>query len=116
MLSNSIFKVTALQLSLFGLCGVLLGSCTPSGNSNANNPTPSSGEAATNTQSGKIDINTAPIAELDQLELPGTKPAFSERIQGGRPYKTKEDLVSKKVISQAEYNLIQNLITVGDKK
>ncbi|MBA3924248.1 MAG: hypothetical protein H0X31_22120, partial [Nostocaceae cyanobacterium] len=72
MLSNSIFKVTALQLSLLGLCGVLLGSCTPPGNSNANNPTPNSGEAATNTQSGKIDINTAPIAELDKLELPGT--------------------------------------------
>jgi len=116
MFSKEIFQVMALQLALFGLCGVLLSSCTPPGNSNANNPTPSSADVTNDTQSGKIDINTAPIAELDKLELPGTKPAFSERIQGGRPYKTKEDLVSKKVISQAEYNLIQNLITVGDKK
>ncbi len=115
-MSKQIFQVTALRLSLFGLCGMLLSSCTPPGNSNANNTPSSSSNVATNTQSGKIDINTAPIAELDKLELPGTKPAFSERIQGGRPYTKKEDLVSKKVISQAEYNLIQNLITVGDKK
>jgi DNA uptake protein ComE-like DNA-binding protein len=64
----------------------------------------------------KININKAPITELDKLELPGTKPSLSERIQGARPYKTTEDLVAKKAISQDELKLIQNLITVGESK
>lgn len=70
-------------------------------------------EPAASTQGSKIDINSAPIAELDKLELPGTKPSLSERIQGGRPYKTTEDMVSKKVISADEYKLIQGLVTAG---
>ncbi len=64
----------------------------------------------------KIDINKAPIAELDKLELPGTKPSLSERIQGARPYKTAEDMVTKKAISQDELKLIKNLITVSESK
>ena len=67
-------------------------------------------------KSSKIDINTAPIAELDKLELPGTKPSLSERIQGGRPYKQIDDLVTKKVISTEEFKLIQNLVTTETKK
>jgi DNA uptake protein ComE-like DNA-binding protein len=62
----------------------------------------------------KIDINKAPIAELDKLELPGTKPSLSERIQGARPYKTIDDLVAKKAISAEELALIVNLVTVGE--
>jgi DNA uptake protein ComE-like DNA-binding protein len=64
----------------------------------------------------KIDINTAPIPELDKLELPGTKPSLSERIQGGRPYKQIDDLVTQKVISAEEFKLIQNLVTTETKK
>ncbi len=67
-------------------------------------------------KSSKIDINTAAIAELDKLELPGTKPSLSERIQGGRPYKQIDDLVTKKVISAEEFKLIQNLVTTETKK
>lgn len=73
-------------------------------------------QTASSTAGTKININTAPIAELDKLELPGTKPSLSERIQGARPYKTRKDLVTKKAISQEEFNLIKNLITTGDKK
>jgi DNA uptake protein ComE-like DNA-binding protein len=61
--------------------------------------------------SSKININTAPIAELDKLELPGTKPSLSERIQAARPYATADDLVKKKAISPEEYALIKNLVT-----
>jgi DNA uptake protein ComE-like DNA-binding protein len=96
----------------------LIGGC--SGGSTIANSGSGSGDAASTVASSstvaKIDINKAPIAELDKLELPGTKPSLSERIQGGRPYKTADDLVSKKVISQDELNLIKNLITVGDGK
>ena len=36
-------------------------------------------------KSNKININSATNAELDKLELPGTKPSLSERIENGRP-------------------------------
>lgn len=65
------------------------------------------------SEAAKININSASIAELDKLELPGTKPSLSERIQGGRPYNTLDDLVSKKVISPEEFKLISELITTG---
>jgi DNA uptake protein ComE-like DNA-binding protein len=68
------------------------------------------------SKASKIDINTAPIAELDKLELPGTKPSLSERIQGAKPYSKIEDMVTKKAISAEEFKLIQNLVTVEAKK
>jgi DNA uptake protein ComE-like DNA-binding protein len=64
----------------------------------------------------KIDVNSASIAELDKLELPGTKPSLSERIQGKRPYKSADDLVAKKAISADELKLIKGLIIVGKAK
>ena len=63
----------------------------------------------------KININKAPIAELDKLELPGTKPSLSERIQAARPYKTIDDLVTKKAISAEELGLIKSLVTTEAK-
>ncbi|MCE2975559.1 MAG: helix-hairpin-helix domain-containing protein [Pseudanabaena sp.] len=66
-------------------------------------------------KSSKININTATNAELDKLELPGTKPSLSERIEGGRPYKQIDDLVTKKAISAEEFKLIQNLVTTETK-
>jgi DNA uptake protein ComE-like DNA-binding protein len=113
-----------LQASIFsfGMVMLLLGGCgnnatpeatTPGSADKPNAPATSSSPAA---QSGKIDINSAAIAELDKLELPGTKPSLSERIQGGRPYKTLEDLVTKKVISEDEFKLIKELISTGKSK
>ncbi len=67
-------------------------------------------------KASKININTAAIAELDKLELPGTKASLSERIQGGRPYIQIEDLVTKKIVSAEEFKLIQNLVTIETKK
>jgi DNA uptake protein ComE-like DNA-binding protein len=64
----------------------------------------------------KIDVNSASIAELDKLELPGTKPSLSERIQGKRPYTSADDLVTKKAISADELKLIKGLIIVGKAK
>jgi DNA uptake protein ComE-like DNA-binding protein len=66
----------------------------------------------TTTNKSQINVNTASIAELDKLELPGTKPSLSERIQGARPYKTIDDLVKNKAISAEELALIKNLVTV----
>jgi DNA uptake protein ComE-like DNA-binding protein len=104
-------KLTSAILLLCSM-SLFLGACSNNSVPDASVPTTSN----TAAKSGQIDINSAPIAELDKLELPGTKPSLSERIQGGRPYKTIEDLVIKKVISAEEFKLIKGLTVAGQSK
>lgn len=62
----------------------------------------------------KININSAILSELDKLEAKLGIPALSNQIQAQRPYASTEELVSKKVISQAQYDQIKDMVTIED--
>lgn len=61
-----------------------------------------------------VDLNTA--SKKDLAALPGIGPDYAQTIIDGRPYHSKEQLLQKKVIPQATYNKIQQMITAAGPK
>jgi len=93
-------QITVLVFALSLVSGVAYGQAKPA---------PSAAPAmAANPATEKLDINTA---TKDQLkELPGIGDAYSQKIIDGRPYRAKNELVQKKIIPQATYDKVKDLI------
>lgn len=84
---------------------------TPSTTTRSHGTTSGSGSSA--TQSRVLDINTATASELDAL--PGIGKKRAQAIISHRPYKSKDELVSRKVIPETTYNQIKDRIIARQK-
>lgn len=111
-----------LSLAVAAALMVLLANCTQTSTTNtASNSSPTANSSPTTTMTdhamgGKeqININTAILSELDKLEAKLGVPALSNKIQASRPYGNTEELVSKKVITQEQFDQIKDMVTIQD--
>jgi DNA uptake protein ComE-like DNA-binding protein len=110
------------SLAIIGLAAsVIVSACNNSGTTTSTSSPPATPpEAAPATHAGshggdkKININSAILSELDKLEAKLGIPALSNKIQAERPYKAPEDLVTKKVIDQQQFDRIKDMVGVED--
>ena len=61
-----------------------------------------------------VDLNSA--SKKDLAALPGVGPHYAQTIIDARPFKSKEDLLKKKVIPQTTYDQIQDRVTTNGPK
>ncbi len=60
-----------------------------------------------------LDINSAKADELEAL--PAIGKAKAAKIIAGRPFKGKDELVSKKILTEAEYAKVKDMIIAKQK-
>jgi DNA uptake protein ComE-like DNA-binding protein len=61
-----------------------------------------------------VDLNSA--SKKDLAALPGIGPDYAQTIIDARPFKSKDDLLRKKLIPQATYDKIQDRVTTNGPK
>jgi competence protein ComEA len=61
-----------------------------------------------------VDINSASVEQL--MALPGIGDVYAKKIVDGRPYKSKFELVTRKIIPRTTYSKMRELVTAKQPK
>lgn len=110
-------KSRYILLSIAACVIVSLGSCagnTPTAETSSTPAVTQASAHSSHSGKAKININDAILSELDKVEAQLGVPALSNKIQASRPYSSPEDLVTKKVITQEQFEQIKNMVTVEE--
>lgn len=76
--------------------------------------TPSHPATGSSASHQLVDLNTATRDQL--VALPGIGETYADAIIKNRPYQSKQDLVSKKVLSPGEYKKVRSMVTAHHPK
>ncbi|MEB3192121.1 MAG: helix-hairpin-helix domain-containing protein [Snowella sp.] len=111
MIFSRRFWTVTVSLALLTACG----ETTPPSSTISPSSRPIASQAAHSMNHGQpININNAILSELDKLEAKLGIPALSNQIQASRPYGSPDELVSKKVLTQDQFDQIKDMVTVED--